>query len=196
MPNIVTVRGTNGSGKTYIAQQLITRLGRHASTLPLGPAGKLGGYVWEHPAKVTVLGRYETATGGCDGFTWLNAADEIEGLLLTQWQAGYNVFLEGLVVGAWALERYKRISRLTDKSLVIIDLATSLDDCIASVMSRRAARGNDKPFSPKNVIDKHRALATKTRNLGFAGLPPIKLDRGAALAKVCELMGVEAVPVV
>lgn len=189
MPKIVTVRGTNGSGKTYIAQQLMAKLGKHTSTLALGPKGKLGGYVWQQPP-VSIIGRYETATGGCDPFTWTNAADEIEGLALTQWGAGYNVFLEGLVVGAWALERYKRISRMTEKNFVIIDLTTSLDDCIASVKARRDMRGNDKPFDPRNVVGKHRALASKTRNLGFAGLPPIKLDRAGALAMVLETMGV------
>ena len=54
---ILILRGTSGSGKSYIVQQVIRSLGQHDNTFTLGPKNKLGGYLW-NDQRVAITGRY------------------------------------------------------------------------------------------------------------------------------------------
>jgi hypothetical protein len=181
---IIVMRGTSGSGKTYVAQQVIAALRARdgePEVLPLGAKAKVGGYRWP---RVTVVGRYETACGGCDSMSWKGAADDIEALVVAEVGAGRHVLLEGLMVATWGWERLLRMGAVAP--LQVVHLTTPLEDCLTAVGDRRAARAEAKgvettPLNPKNTTDKYYGLLTHTRNQRKKGVPIAELDRAAAL---------------
>lgn len=194
MPNVVLLRGTSGSGKTTVARAVMAAAGPHESTLPLGPKGKLGAYLWTEPP-LAVLGRYDASCGGCDGQSWRGAADDQEALLLGQVRAGRSVLLEGLMVSSWGVERLRRIDAETGGGLTVVYLGTSLEDCLAGVNARRdaraAARGRPlPPLNEENTRTKHRTLLVTNASNAAAGIRVEVHQRDTALTRTAELLGV------
>lgn len=190
--NVVLLKGTSGSGKTYIAEQIMAALGPHTGTFDLGPKGKLGGYLWPDK-KVAVLGRYESACGGCDSMSWKGAADDIEAKIAELVEAEYDVFFEGLIVATWGVDRMIRVGNLPKTDFYVVHLTTPLDQCVSSVEARRAARaaaeGKElKPLDPANTASKHRSLQSTTRMQRDRGVRVEELSRSEALARVKALL--------
>lgn len=186
---IVLLSGTSGSGKTFIVEQLLAELGPHDTTLRLGPRHKHGGYVWER-RRVTIMGEYTAACGGCDRLSWKGASDEIEQAVVAHHELGHKVVLEGLLVGTWGIPR---MSRLVPRGLIVIHLATPVEECVRAVEERRSARAaaagkEPVPLSPANTVGKHAGLLSVLPRRRRAGIPVELLDRAAALARVRELV--------
>lgn len=180
---IILYSGTSGSGKTFIVNRVMERLGAHDETLTFGPKRKLGGYVWHAPA-VTIMGRYDATCGGCDSLSWKGASDDIERAVVEQ-RLGYSrrVILEGLLVGTWGIPR---LGRLVKSGLIVVHLTTPVEECVASVEARRAARavvaGKElKPFNPDNTVGKHHGLLSVLPARRAAGIPVECLSRQEAL---------------
>lgn len=189
-PGIVTIRGTSGSGKTYVAQRVMEELGSHGETIPIGPKDRLGGYVWPN-LDFAIVGRYETACGGCDGLSWKGAADDIEAAAAEQLRLGRRVLLEGLMVSTWGADRLLRLDEAARAlgGLLVVHLTTPLDVCLSSVRERRqrrarAAGKEAPPLNVTNTTSKHAGLITHTRNQRRRGVRIEELDRDAALARV------------
>lgn len=188
MPNIVQIRGTSGSGKSYIAYRIIDQLGPAPEKIQFGPRNKVGGYIWP-TRSLAIIGRYETACGGCDAFSWKGAADDIEALINSLTLTGRSVLLEGLIVSTWGTARLQRLP-----SLHIIHLTTPLEDCLAAVNARRAERAMAKGLpvtsvDPKNTISKYEGLETSTRKQLREGIHVERHDRAGALIRAQELLG-------
>jgi hypothetical protein len=196
---IAIIRGTSGSGKSHIAYALIDKLGPHDETFTLGPPDgrqKLGGYLWRWKApgselRAAVIGRYETACGGCDAFSWPGAADQLAAKAIQLETRGCDVLLEGLIVSAWATDRLARLG----PGLKTIHLSTPLDVCLDAVNARRRARAEAKsiefaPVNPENTTKKHAGLLACTARQRAAGMTVEELDREAAKARVFDLFGV------
>ena len=192
--SVVLIRGTSGSGKTWIANQVIARCGglTAAVEVPLGDPTidtskwKTGAYVWTNPP-VTLLGRYDATCGGCDTLSWPGAADTIERFILDQAALGQSVLWEGLMVSSYGVERLKRISLQAD--FTVVYLTTPLDVCIDSVKQRRAARGAKKPLNENNTRAKHKTLLATNKNNKLVGIKVEELQRPEAHARVMELLG-------
>lgn len=196
---IIVIRGTSGSGKSHIVYDVIKALGPYHETFPLGEKGKLGGYTWGHPTPspefrpyVAIIGRYETACGGCDCFSWPGAADEVAAKARELESQGYAVLLEGLIVSAWATDRMASLG----PGLHTIHLTTPLENCLAAVQDRRdaraAAKGKDaSPLNPENTTKKWHGLHSCTRRQREAGMPVEELDRERARDRVFELLGLK-----
>jgi hypothetical protein len=194
---IIMLRGTSGSGKTYIVNRVMERLGQHDDTLGLidtsmkKPANKLAGYYWcscPDILPLSVIGRYDVTCGGCDTLSWPGAPDDIERLVKQQSGQG-NVLLEGLMVSAWGGDRLRRLG----PDLTVIHLNTSLEDCLAAVNARRAERGarlgKDLGLvNPHNTTKKHAGLIGSSKKHAREGLRIVHLDRAAALARTFELL--------
>lgn len=184
---IVLLSGTSGSGKTYIAEQVMAALGPPERTLPLGPRGHPGALVWPG---VTVMGKYTTACGGCDALSWKGASDDIERVVAEEVGRGQRVLLEGLMVGTWGVPR---MLRLVPLGLVVVQLATPADECVAAIERRRAQRAlaagrEATPLDPSNTVGKHAGLLSVLPRRLQAGIAVELLDRDAALARVRELI--------
>lgn len=184
---IVLLRGTSGAGKTYVAQQVLKQLGPYTSTYTLGPKDKLAGYAWP---SVALLGRYETACGGCDALSWKGASDEIEALALRCAAGGRAVLLEGLIVSNWGDARVQRFG----PSFVILHLTTPLEVCLDAINARRRARADAKgtPYAPvdtDNTTRKHASLLSSSERQARLGVRVEYVDRPAALVRTRELLG-------
>jgi hypothetical protein len=98
--------------------------------------------------------------------------------------------LEGLLVGTWGIAR---MSRLVPLGLVVIHLATPVEECVAAVERRRleraAAAGKEPtPFNPANTTGKHAGLLSVLPLRRKAGIPVELLGRVEALTRVKELV--------
>lgn len=192
--NVVLLKGTSGSGKTYIAENLIVRLDTLASdrgTFTLGPKGKLGGYTFQDDGgtlKTAVIGRYESACGGCDAMSWKGAADDIEAKIAELTAEGYDVFLEGLIVGTWGVDRYLRVGALPNVNFTVIHLQTPLEECIGSVRARRLNAGNTSEFNTENTAAKHKSLQSTTKMQIERGVQVERLHRAEALSRARALL--------
>jgi hypothetical protein len=188
---VVLIRGTSGSGKTWIAEKVIEACGGldKAYHLPLDNPAKekdkwrVGAYVWKVPP-VTLMGRYTAACGGCDSINWKGAADDVEQVMSWQVASGQHVLFEGLTAGSYGVERLKRIP-----GLVVISLTTPLQECIVSIQQRRDARGVDKPLDTTNTRLKYNSVITADKNQAKAGVHVERLARPEAHARVMELLG-------
>jgi hypothetical protein len=94
-----------------------------------------------------VIGPYNKVCGGCDA---VKTQEEIcQRVRLFNSTYG-KVILEGSLVGH-TFQRYSDLAHeLGDYTFMFLN--TPLKRCIQRVEDRRAARGNTKPFDPKNVI--------------------------------------------
>lgn len=156
------LRGTNGSGKTYVARQLLklsnarpNQMVRHGK--PLTYMGKL------LDVPFIVFGSYETQCGGCDTIDSVKKVADLLHLWMKTKGEGL-VFYEGLMishmigtVGAAAKE-YGR-----DHMIGFLD--TPLQVCIDRVKARRLERGNTAPFDPgRTLIKDYSAVQGAQRN--------------------------------
>lgn len=145
---IINVRGTNGSGKTYVVKHQLDRFGQ----VPLlGSDGKVQGHALGCGARV--VGRYTTPTGGCDT---IHTQDEVQDRVGCYAALGDTLF-EGLLVSA-TYERWAHFAReYKEKDFRLVYLNTTVEECIARVEARRRVAGNEKPLNPDNLVSKHRA---------------------------------------
>jgi hypothetical protein len=182
---IINVSGTHGSGKSTLVG-MIKDLFEVADPIQYSPPKKKPyGYLCrggEHGLQETyILGSYETPTGGCD--TISKVEDMYETIRINAFDR--HVLFEG-ILAQHSTSRYLEVAK--QFKTVSIVLATPVDVAIASVMERRAERGNDKEFNPSNVHKEWKAVESRRKRLVEAGLEVHLLDREPAFAKVLELL--------
>ncbi len=183
---VFDLRGTHGSGKSYVAHKLLKVYGskpchykgttKTAYTLVAGLKPTLA-----------ILGDYSKVCGGCDG---IKTQDEICNLVRELNVVYDNVLLEGALVG----HTYTRYAQLATEigraSYTFMFLDTPLEICIERVKARRLAKGNAKILDPKNIIRDHDTtqcrLPVKFREAGYTVAPIPFQDAPEA---VMQLMG-------
>lgn len=163
---VIDIRGTHGSGKSTIPLQLIQHYEpREIYGHPLtyeGKSGVLGYHIEE--LNTYILGRYETACGGCDG---IKTQTEIKKRVETLLPFGH-VLLEGILV-AHTFGPWEQFARGRNWHFCFLD--TDLDTCIARVNARRERRGVGLLEDPHNIVrDWHRirSLEPQFREAGHA----------------------------
>lgn len=180
MTRIINLRGTNGSGKSWLATQLVPpaaserfEILQHGYVTKAGAARTKAIHAYRRDDMV-LIGRYDTNCGGCDGLPDVRTAYRAA-LKASQMEGVSGVVLEGLMisgiyqsvvdelgVAAGALPR--------PATLVWAYLSTPLDECIARV--RR--RSNRPPeWDPRNIVSKHRAVVRTRERAALARLPVI-----------------------
>lgn len=190
---VIILRGTSGSGKTHAVRSLIdsweppTKLSKHIEA-----RGKLTemGYLWED-RKTVVLGRYDATCGGCDTMSWSGAADDACDMIRYYAAREYHVILEGLMVSTWGFPRYAALAK--DTPLIVLQLTTPLNDCIASVQARRDARGVTKPFNPDNTVSKYKGIARSVDRMRALGVTIKLVNRQEAADQLRALTSETAV---
>lgn len=156
----VNLRGTHGSGKSTVAIALL----RHDAA---------NWFPWYFPAEqcihfgerahrimamtnthlnLAILGKYETACGGCDG---IKTQDQICWLAEHFVSCGMRVFYEGALVSGLA-SRYIDLARRVPHKFLFLD--TPLDVAIERVNLRRAEAGKPALLDNKNIEGKHRGV--------------------------------------
>lgn len=134
---ILNIRGTHGSGKSWIVHKLLTE-----GSVQLDDQGH-----WIQRWDCGVVGRYSNICGGCDG---IKTANEVVRRVKSFSGMFQHVVFEGILV-SHTFKRYSDLAfELPDFWFLFLD--TPLATCLARVKARRLERGNKKPFDPKNVI--------------------------------------------
>lgn len=160
---IISIRGTNGSGKSTVAQEL---LDNSIKAIPM--YGLLGIRVPEAyqmffddvSKPVYLLGPYLTAAN--TGFDGVKDFDHQVTLLRKYVERGHVVF-EGLI----ASKVWGRVGAVLEEEAsngngsMLVYLSTSIEECIRRVKKRREDRGITEPYNTFHLEDKHRQT---TRN--------------------------------
>lgn len=143
------LRGTNGSGKTFVARELI-RLSGASPCLHVGR--KVRAYQGLFDGRpIFFLGSYETQCGGCDT---IPSVAETAGYLEHFMKLEHDgiVFFEGLMISHMLGTVGAMQTKLGKDRNVLAFLDTPLEICVQRVKDRRAERGETKEFDPRNVI--------------------------------------------
>lgn len=162
---LVQVRGTSGSGKSFIAFKILKKYDFQPVK---NKSGKIIGYYAEKP-NFFVVGKYETACGGCDS---IKTQDEICKIVVSSLKKGYNVFFEGLLCSHLA-ERYAKLYRIAKKytnSVTYIFLNTPVEKCADNVNKRRAEKGQ-LPKECKTLESHYHSTFKSRTNLICHGVP-------------------------
>jgi hypothetical protein len=154
---IISIRGTNGSGKSTIARKLIELF--DAQPESVDKRGKPQNYVMTAgQSTLHIIGSYANDCGGCDG---IKVWDDIWPRVVRFAELGHVVF-EGLSVSSG----YGRIGKWSEPygdRMIFAFMDTPPELCIERVIERRKRKGNLKPYDATNLLAKHRAVQSTLR---------------------------------
>lgn len=137
---IINIRGTSGSGKSWVVRRVMEDYGFWNGFYVPGRKQPLYHYP-EDGRSIAVLGHYNSPCGGCDT---IGSAKQVYTLIQKLSQAKV-IIAEGLLLS----EDVKWSSYLKD--LRVIFLTTSIEQCITQIEARRKEAGNDKPLNRYNT---------------------------------------------
>lgn len=183
---IINIRGTSGAGKSTLVTKIMELYPQKFANHEPGrkrPVSYLL-YAAEGPlrSELVVLGHYEIACGGCDT---LKTLDDVYGRV-RRYAHNRNVLFEGIMVGEDVTRAVALSKDFPD--FAIIELSTPIEECLARVRARRAAKGNEKPLNEKATRAKHKGYANRRARLKDAGVNYLVMDCDAAFIKVKELL--------
>lgn len=183
---IISLRGTNGSGKSTVVRALLEEFPSVPIYGVLGPRRPEAYCVTVSgvASKVFVLGPYETPTGGCDN---IQPYDLIL-YLIKKYAAKGHVLFEGVLVSS----SYGRVGTLLEQwgaDAVMAFMGTSLERCIANVQARRNMRGDQRPFNPANLERKYQQIVKSVGTIRAAGkVSVVHFDFGSAYVQLLALL--------
>jgi len=131
-----------------------------------------------------VPGHYNTAAGGCDT---LKTIDQVYELVEAAAETGHDVLFEGIMFQDGRLSRFMEFYRKWNPT--VIELTTSIQECLAGVQERRDARGDLRPLDPKNTIARAERVRRGCSRIRDAGGKVLKLDREAAYQECLRVLG-------
>ena len=183
------LRGTNGSGKTYVARKLIELSGAKPDKEFCHPKMKkpfiYQGVMFDKP--FFILGSYETQCGGCDTIPSVAIVAELLGKLRDR--RGI-VFYEGLMI-SHMIGTVGNAVRDWGTDHIMGFLNTPLETCIARVRARRLEKGNDKPFDPtKTLVGDYKAVQGAKKNAIAQGFVVKVVDHTCAVDDVLHMLEV------
>jgi hypothetical protein len=160
---ILRISGTFGSGKTTAVRQFLDY-----SAEALMSKDKIAGYRVGVPALRTpiyVIGKYDNVCGGTDA---IKTQAEIAQRVLKAHPLGH-VLYEGALVSNSGLGGQVTQAVQPTGCAVYAFMNTPLELCIERVKQRRLTAGNEKPFDPKNLVEKFHSVVNCYKNLRNAG---------------------------
>ena len=147
MEKLIQIRGTSGSGKTWVTRELLKRLG------PFEPQyieKRKRPLFYSNRQDVVILGHYESACGGCDNVgsaaKVYDLVNELKGKTL---YGNKRTFIcEGLLLS----EDSKWTKQLNSEfKLTVYYLVTDIELCISQIIKRRVEAGNLEPLNESNT---------------------------------------------
>jgi thymidylate kinase len=192
----INIRGTGGSGKSTLVKRIMELFSILDPQMTEGRKRRMGTRLFtniEKPAALYVPGHYDTACGGCDT---IKTPDMVYDLVKDSLGKGTPVLYEGIMImddvtRAVALDKsLKDATGEGSGQLYVIWLNTPIEVCLDAIRNRRAARGNERPFSEKNTRQRYDRCLGGLRRLESQGVRVERLDREAAFLRVRELLAV------
>lgn len=163
---VIGVRGTNGSGKSWVARKIMERadddfIKKH----------KLSNGVLINVYKsFVVIGSYDNQCGGCDGVK----TPALVWDTVVECAQHSNVLFEGVIVGNVYEPTILLVERLKEIGAEYIPLClnTDFDQCVANINNRRAEAGKEPMEKTENVTINDKKNKSSARKLKEAGLNP------------------------
>lgn len=188
-PMMINLRGTSGAGKSTVFTTFMKMV--NACGCEVTPVFREGRrqpwfYSARSPRPWRLLGHYETACGGCDT---IKTVDEVYDLVRAGLAGGEVALFEGIMVQ----DDVKRAVAFNQEfgDMHVIALTTPIEECLSAIRDRRKARGDDRPLNEKNTRGRAASLERTVLRLEAGGVPVERLDRNAALTRVCRLVGLD-----
>lgn len=172
---VVNIRGTSGSGKSYIVHQLLSLddwcKWKDASGKVLGYYNSRNGW--------SIVGSYENTCGGCDG---IRSQNEIEERIQSLLNCGYSVIFEGLLVSTISSRWGEFANKISNQAhTVFYYLSTPIETCIENVKNRRIQAGNLKPLKENNTRSRVRQINNSFKNISNMGCCCIRISSSELL---------------
>lgn len=143
---IIDIRGTHGSGKSYLVHNLLTKYGGWERTITEPKLGVIGHYL--EAVDCGIVARYTESGGGCDG---VKTQAEVVRRVRNFDKEFSHVILEGILVG----HTYQRYADLADEigrdKYIFAFLPTPREECIRRVEERRLRRRAKAKSKPKGA---------------------------------------------
>lgn len=172
---IINIRGTNGSGKTTCARNLLG-----GQEYQRGSLGLTGVTVNITAGGIAVIGKYSNACGGCDG---IKTQDLICEAVREASQQFEHVVFEGMLVST-LFKRYADLSTELPGGIVFAYLDTPLLVCLSRIQQRNGG----KPINEQLVADKVRAIESTRLKFMDGGFKVAMLDYKNPMPRLRELL--------
>lgn len=186
---IIQIRGTSGSGKTWVMREVMNRLNYLKPVYVPTWAGKKRRqplYYYSGTDRVAVLGHYESTCGGCDNVGSARHVFElIEKVRESEEAVGgdCSIVCEGLLLS----EDSKWSSQLVD--LHAFFLATPVEKCLEQIRMRRLEAGNSKPLKEDNTRNRVAVIERARIKLIDSGAVCRRVSAKQAPREVLKLLG-------
>jgi len=184
MNHIINFRGTNGSGKTTLARAVMKKLKFvkefiTANGVPMqihqAPSGDF----------VAVVGRYSAVNGGVD--TVHKVRNLVEAVAEVADHA--HVVLEGVILSTLQTLTKDIADACHNSEFHVLTLSTPPEQCVAQTLSRRLAKGNEKPFDPeRSLLPKVKAVTRAAEVLKEWGMDSRVVSQQEAFNIACEYL--------
>lgn len=161
---LIQIRGTSGSGKTWVVQNIMNS---HKFKKVTNNEEIMGYYCKE--LNLFLVGKYETACGGCDS---IKSQDEACSRIRKALNRGWNVLFEGLICSHIA-ERYASLYKECVGAGIevrYIFLKTPFKTCVENINIRREKAGKS-PVVAKNTRKDYDSTKKSRKNMHAMGVP-------------------------
>lgn len=178
---IFNIRGTSGSGKSYLVRKIMDLYSQKEPHFIEGRKRPMyytlkPGALQDPKEELVVMGHYETACGGCDT---IKLMDDVDRYVRELSAKGYHVIFEGVIFST----EYPRTHRmiLDGLPIEIINLVTPIEECLAGVNSRRLEKNPEaQPVDPGNTTRRVGIINRCNDRLVESGGKVFDLDRWQA----------------
>lgn len=159
---IIQIRGTSGSGKTWVMRQMF--LSRKFE--PIYTTGRKKPVAYMNvDDQIYIMGHYESPCGGCDNIG--SAAEVYNTIQAMRLPLFPTILCEGLLLS----EDVKWTSKLAEGTKVkTLFLTTPVEQCLDQIRSRRKEAGNEKELKTHNTTNRVAVIERARVRLEEAGV--------------------------
>lgn len=180
---IIQIRGTSGSGKSWVMREVMKLLTRVAAVHAPKRKQPLY-YVYELPGvkpspTVAVCGHYESPCGGGDT---IGSARQCYDLIKDLAARHDFVLCEGLLLSEDTKWTHQLQHEVGDVRCIF--LATPIDTCITQIKQRRAAVGNEKTLNETNTRNRVEVIERARNKLALVGIRCRSCSSGQAVGVI------------
>lgn len=185
MTKVISIRGSNGAGKTWVARRVMDRAeGDFKKKITLDNGVLVNVY-----KNFVILGSYDRVCGGCDT---IKTPQQVWDAVVECAQHS-NVIYEGVIVGnvfepTMILEARLR---MIGAKLIPICLSTPFEQCVANVNTRRAVEGKPPMEKTENILTNDKKNISSAKKLHAAGLEPHWVSSDEAVPIILKELGYE-----
>lgn len=185
MTTVISIRGSNGAGKTWVARRVMDR----AEPDFVKKVTLSNGVLVNVYRNFVIIGSYDRACGGCDTVK----TPQLVWDAVVECAEHSNVIYEGVIVGnvfepTMILDA--RLKALGAK-LVPICLSTPFEQCVENVNKRRAVEGKPPIEKTDNILTNDKKNISSAKKLHAAGLNPHWVSSEEAVPIILKELGYE-----